>query len=526
MAFLRDATPLSPAHRNLCQKVHWVARVFPETRSKQTSFARNPRTYERKDKMNHAETQSTEGALQPETAAAMPSRRGFLAASALLGAMLLSPLWAVAASPATAPASVATAEKAVGVGLPQRVTLTCAADMAHAISATWRSAGPLQSAQGQIAPLTAGPKFEATIQSVPAEAFTIETDSGETAYQYNLTFTGLTPDAQYCFRVGDGQSWSEWNTVQTALDKPKPFSFLYFGDVQTDIRSQCSRAVRTAFRHAPDARFVICAGDLVNHGHNDSQWGEFSDAFGFIAATVPCLPTPGNHDTKRPEKAPEPEAPYTAAPAYHAHFHVPANGPKNAPILNGEAYYVDCQGVRVISLNSNVFDDDAPTDAAHKQAWDALLAWLEEVLANNPNRWTVVTHHHPIYSTSKGRDNAGLRNLLRPLYDKYKVDLVLQGHDHSYGRTHKLAGDQIVDPAAPGTIYVVSVLGPKMYPFKPKFESLMAATASEKQLFQVIEVDGDTLSYKSRSIDGQLVDAFQLKKDASGASTYHPAEKT
>ncbi len=473
--------------------------------------------------MKNTASETTSGT--PHAAPAMPSRRGFLASSALLGATLFSPLRAVAASPAAAPVATAAVDKAVKTGLPQRVTLTCSADMAHAVSATWRAAGPLQSPQGQIAPLTAGPGFDAAAQSFPAEPFTFETESGETTYQYSLTFANLTADTQYCFRVGDGRSWSEWNTFQTALDKPKPFSFLYFGDVQTDIRAQCSRAVRTAFRHAPDARFMVCAGDLVNRGHDDNLWGEFSDAFSFIAATVPCLPTPGNHDTKRPEKAPEPEAPYTAAPAYHAHFHLPANGPKNAQILNGEAYYADCQGLRVISINSNVFDDDAPTNAAHKQAWDAQLAWLEEVLANNPNRWTVVTHHHPIYSTSKGRDNAGLRSLVRPLYDKYKVDLVLQGHDHSYGRTHKLAGDQIVDPAAPGTIYIVSVCGPKMYPFKPKFESLMAATASEKQLFQVIDVDGDTLSYKSRSIDGQLVDAFQLKKDATGASTYLPTGK-
>jgi hypothetical protein len=53
----------------------------------------------------------------------------------------------------------------------------------------------------------------------------------------------------------------------------------------------------------------------------------------------------------------------------------------------------------------------------------------------------------------------------------------------------------------------------------------MAATASDKQLFQIMDVDGDTLSYKSQSIDGQLVDAFQLKKDASGASTYLPTGK-
>jgi len=38
---------------------------------------------------------------------------------------------------------------------------------------------------------------------------------------------------------------------------------------------------------------------------------------------------------------------------------------------------------------------------------------------------------------------------LAPLYEKYHVDLVLQGHDHVYARTHKIAQDRIVDPSAP-----------------------------------------------------------------------------
>jgi len=151
------------------------------------------------------------------------------------------------------------------------------------------------------------------------------------------------------------------------------------------------------------------------------------------------------------------------------------------------------------------------------------LAWLEKLLANNPNRWTVVTHHHPIYSVSKGRDNEPLRNMLRPLYDKYRVDLVLQGHDHTYGRTHKVAGDKTVDAAAPGTVYAVSMSGSKMYEVGPKFEHLMAKTAGHMQLYQVISVDHDRLRYDSYGIDGKRLDGFQLAKDSAGVSLYTSA---
>ena len=58
-------------------------------------------------------------------------------------------------------------------------------------------------------------------------------------------------------------------------------------------------------------------------------------------------------------------------------------------------------------------------------------AWLEKVLADNPNRWTIVEFHQPIFSPAKGRDNPEQRAAWKPLFDRHGVDLVLTGHDHT-----------------------------------------------------------------------------------------------
>jgi hypothetical protein len=90
-----------------------------------------------------------------------------------------------------------------------------------------------------------------------------------------------------------------------------------------------------------------------------------------------------------------------------------------------------------------------------------------------PQRWTIVTQHHPIFSPANGRDNPELRAAWKPVFDEFKVDLVLTGHDHTYARSGDVAGrggsknmpsgyNQAYDPAI-GTVYVVSVSGPKMY---------------------------------------------------------------
>ena len=110
--------------------------------------------------------------------------------------------------------------------------------------------------------------------------------------------------------------------------------------------------------------------------------------------------------------------------------------------------------------------------------------------------------------------------MLGALYDEFGVDLALQGHDHAYGRTHKVYGGRIADPRAPGTVYAVSVSGSKMYAVKSRWSSLMARLHEGDQLYQVVSVDGARLSYESRSLNGTLVDGFDLVKTAGPATVY------
>ena len=147
------------------------------------------------------------------------------------------------------------------------------------------------------------------------------------------------------------------------------------------------------------------------------------------------------------------------------------------------------------------------------------VAWLEKVLKDNPNHWTVVFQHQGMYSMASNRNYVKMREALLPLYDTYGVDLVLQGHDHLYARSQKLAGDKIVAPDAKGTVYMISVSGPKMYEVDHRFEPLMAKVIPHTQMFQVIEVDGDRMTLHAFSSEGEQLDGFQLEKK-NGRSVY------
>lgn len=401
--------------------------------------------------------------------------------------------------------------------VPQRIILSWVDNPATTQAVTWRTVAACESPQAQIMAAAGTPLMGENAETVPATRETLKFDADATHYSVN--FTGLAPNTQYAYRVGDGEVWSEWFQFTTASDAPAPFRFIYVGDAQNDIKALCSRTFRQAFAAAPDARLMVHAGDLVAEGYDDALWGEWCHAMGFITAMVPSVPTPGNHDKHQPPTAQDPEAVLSVDPLYRAHFTLPMNGPEGVACLEEEAYYIDYQGVRFISLDSNVYANDDFVEEHKQAAWDAQLDWLEGVLSDNPNRWTIVTHHHPLYSGGKDRNNVALRDALLPLYDKYRVDLVLQGHDHVYARTHKLSGDETVAPDAPGTVYVVSVSGRKMYEVNPLFTDLMVKVLPDTQAYQVVDVEEMKLTLHAYDASGEFIDGFELRKDTVGKST-------
>jgi len=145
---------------------------------------------------------------------------------------------------------------------------------------------------------------------------------------------------------------------------------------------------------------------------------------------------------------------------------------------------------------------------------DEQAAWLDKILSDNKNNWTVVSFHHPVYSAGRERDDDETRNAFMPIFDKHDVDLVLTGHDHAYARSYKLKNGVKVADNESGTVYVVSVSGPKMYSVNSSNNDLMAKTGGNTQLFQVIKVDQEKLSFKAYTVTGQLFDTFELTKKA------------
>jgi len=396
---------------------------------------------------------------------------------------------------------------------PDRVVVSLGEDPSTTLTITWRTSAEVTEAYVELAKATAAPKFWRNAKTIKAETTTLDATEIEMAQvkanYHAVVCSNLEPNTVYGYRVGDGKHWSEWIQVKTASNKPNRFSFLYVGDAQNYILELWSRLIREGYKTAPDASFIIHAGDLVNRAHNDHEWHEWFEAGGFIHKMVPSFPVPGNHEYHSLEENKE----KVLSVQWKPQFTLPQNGPKG---LEETVYYMDYQGARIIGLNS-------------LENKEIQAKWLENVLKNNPNKWTIVTYHHPIYSASNGRDNKEWRETFKPIFDKYNVDLALQGHDHSYARGRVAPSEYNLVSGVnkrdqTGTVYVVSVSGGKMYNLNPnawnEHDADRERAAENTQLFQVITVDGNKLVYESYTAIGELYDSFHLLKNENAPNTF------
>ncbi len=379
----------------------------------------------------------------------------------------------------------------------EQVMLTIPDNPATTAAVSWRTPKYDTISIGQI--LVADPAAAKLASAISLNGRHSFWETGSDKYMgHKVIFRDLLPQTKYAYRVGNGEQWSEWFQFTTASAEPDPFSIIYLGDIQNNLKSLGSRALRQAYSHFPNARFILYAGDLVTRSL-EKEWDEFFHAGGWLFGMIPSIPTPGNHEYYHTDDGSE--MPFSRH--WNQIFSLPQNGP--SPKFSDRVYYMDYQDVRFISV-------DSPAMGLNSADRALILEWLENTLSSNPCRWTVVTTHYPLYSCSQGRDSEAYRDALRPLLEKYGVDLVLQGHDHTYCRGQNLpnAGTDVKN----FPMYVVSVAGPKMYGLNA---SLWAdRVASETQLYQQIKFSSDTIGYEAYTVTGELYDAFSIIKENNG----------
>ncbi len=149
--------------------------------------------------------------------------------------------------------------------LLDRVVLTWDDDPAMTQAVNWRTNVSVKAGLAQLAVANANGRA-LKLEEFKAETSYFKSDINE-AHYHSVTFKNLQPNTLYAYRVGDGVNWTEYYHFKTASSSEDPFSFIYFGDAQNEVRTHWSRVFREAFRDAPRAAFTLHAGDLM-YEHN------------------------------------------------------------------------------------------------------------------------------------------------------------------------------------------------------------------------------------------------------------------
>jgi hypothetical protein len=322
-------------------------------------------------------------------------------------------------------------------------------------------------------PATLGPKIDAEIRPLHTEIKDVIPATDQ--YYVHAAIDDLLPGRTYYYTVGhhgfDASDVTDFGRIDSFTTAPSrrrvaaPFTFTAFGDqgvsphaLHNDGRLAAEHPV--FHLHAGD----LCYADASGQGklgdlYNPLRWDQFLAQNEPVAASVPWMATLGNHDM---------EAVYSphGYGGQLARWELPGNGPSKAV----GSYSFIYGNVGVIALDANDISFEIQVNRGYTDG--AQTRWLDERLKFLRDQadvdFIVVFFHYCAYSTNVSHASDGaVRNMWVPLFDKYDVDLVINGHNHIYERADTLKGGKsrktpigsTVRPATDGTTYVTAGAG-------------------------------------------------------------------
>ena len=100
--------------------------------------------------------------------------------------------------------------------------------------------------------------------------------------------------------------------------------------------------------------------------------------------------------------------------------------------LKEQYYSFNYKNVHILALSTETdYDDDS-------EQYQFAVQDLEKYSKEPFIDWIIVFYHRHMYGSGSLEPDSDFRELYHPLFDKYKVDLALQGHLHVYERTYPI----------------------------------------------------------------------------------------
>jgi hypothetical protein len=317
---------------------------------------------------------------------------------------------------------------------------------------------------------------------------------------FRAELTGLKPGTDYQFRVGKASPPYRFRTMPAKATDA--VHFISGGDCGVNPHAVANN-VQAARQ---DPMFAVVGGDL---GYDNGKSVDVSLAFlrnyskhmvGRDGRLIPMVACIGNHEVDGGYGKPRAKAPF---------FYALFDG------LYPETGFASLDFGDYLSLV--LLDTNHTTPIGGDQA-----AWLEKTLkarADHPN--VFVVNHVPAYPSyrnaegSNGKEGTGAGNRKHwvPLFEKYRVPVVLEHHDHTFKRTKPLLDGHGHDN---GVLYLGDgSWGRLRNPQKPDKLDYLAASSRDYHL-SLHRIQGEERFHLALDENGRVMDVCRSGQRQAG----------
>jgi hypothetical protein len=223
----------------------------------------------------------------------------------------------------------------------------------------------------------------------------------------------LVPESVYTYRINNDADYSFYTPPVNGNLRFAFGSDAHYG-AGTNAADLTDKMLAEIADPANRYNLFFFGGDLVEYGFSSSEWGEAFRALASTTSVIPSRLTLGNHESL-----------FAGLGRYENYAY-----PASMDTQTGSQLWsrIDVGKTHFLILD---IEWSAESFSAAQAAW--LEAQLQDIPAND---WKIVVSHGFYYASGsvvdgwQWYDNPETIDALAPLFEKYKVDLVLSGHNH------------------------------------------------------------------------------------------------
>ncbi|HVY47535.1 MAG TPA: metallophosphoesterase, partial [Minicystis sp.] len=279
----------------------------------------------------------------------------------------------------------------------------CRADAEGGVVFAPESGGPSKTVQSTAAEYVVKHTYDAPLNPAAPP------DAAGTYWLHSATIEGLSPGV--CYRYHLAADAARAGRFCAAHPSGDDLRFFVIGDTNPGLGDYAKDVLRHTMPLGPE--FTLHGGDIQYYSSGLETWNLWFSIMQPMLSQGGFFPAVGNHEIENTTEYDEFTLRYFGDAGFEG---------------DSTHYTFENAGIHFFSL-----DTQDPIDPGSLQGgW--LAQKLDEASQSPGYRFSIVYFHKPLVTCGDTGDNPAARAGLEPLFEQYRVPLVLQAHMHGYER--------------------------------------------------------------------------------------------